>query len=508
MGSMFPILWWIAMILTPIFILGIHDIFQNKHAILKNFPVLGHFRYLFEMVRPELQQYFVESNTDGRPIPREIRSVIYQRAKGELQTVPFGTQHDLYEEKSDWVYHSLTAKHIEKKDFSRIIIGSSQCTQKYSCSLFNISAMSYGSLSAKAIECLNKGAKIESFFHNTGEGGVSSHHLNGGDLCWQIGTGYFGCRHPDGTFNPEMFKQNVSHNEVKLIEVKLSQGAKPGHGGILPAAKVSKEIAKIRGVNLGENVLSPPCHSAFSTPQGLLEFIQKLRELSGGKPVGFKLCVGNPQEVVNIAKAIKELNIFPDFIAVDGAEGGTGAAPLEYTNHVGHPLEEGLVLVDNILKGYGIRNEIKIIASGKVFTGFDLLKILALGADVTSSARGMMLALGCIQALLCNTNKCPVGIATTDKGLALAINVPDKSQRVASYQRETVKAFYDILGSMGLTSSTQLNRNHIRRRVERDEVKTFYEIHPEIESGAFLDPLAEVPASLKNLVENSNSSGF
>jgi glutamate synthase domain-containing protein 2 len=353
--------------------------------------------------------------------------------------------------------------------------------------------MSFGSLSRNAVLALSQGARMGGFAHNTGEGGVSPYHVEGGaDLIWQIGTGYFGCRDELGGFSPERFAERSSHPQVKMIEVKLSQGAKPGHGGILPAAKVTPEIASIRGVPLGRDVLSPPGHSAFSTPIGMFEFVSRLRELSGGKPVGFKLCVGKRREFIAMCKAMVETDLLPDFITVDGGEGGTGAAPFEFTNHVGSPLVEGLIFVHNALVGYGLRDRIRVLCSGKIVSGFDLIKRLSLGADAGYSARGMMLALGCIQALRCNSNHCPVGVATQDPGLTAGLVVGDKNARVAAFHRETLESTAELLGAMGLRSSSELRPWHILRRTGPDAIHHYGEIHRYLEPGALLrEPLPE-----------------
>ncbi|MCB0356450.1 MAG: FMN-binding glutamate synthase family protein, partial [Bdellovibrionales bacterium] len=442
-----PILFSLVVFL-PLFLLGLLDGLQKRQAVRRNFPLIGNLRYFFELIRPELQQYFVESNHSGRPVPREFRSVVYQRAKGQLETLPFGTQRDVHAEGHEWVHHSMDPQNLNFKDI-RVTIGGPQCTKPYSASVMNISAMSYGALSKAAITALNLGAKEGDFFHNTGEGGISSYHLQGGDLCWQIGTGYFGCRTKEGHFCPDSFAKKSQLDVVKLIEIKISQGAKPGKGGLLPGSKVTAEVAEIRGVELGKDVVSPSKHSAFSTPRELLEFVEKLRNLSGGKPVGFKLCVGHHSEFFAICKAMVKTKIYPDFITVDGSEGGTGAAPLEFSNSVGRPLDEGLAFVVDTLNGFDLRDKIKIIAAGKVFTSFHMLTKLALGADLVNSARGMMLALGCIQALKCNSNHCPVGVATTNPHLVRGLNVADKYLRVHRYHDRTVKTFVDILGAMG-----------------------------------------------------------
>lgn len=446
-----------------------------------------------EMIRPEINQYFVESNSDGKPFSREARSVVYQRAKMQLDSLPFGTQTDVYAGGYEWINHSLAPVKAEHSH-QRVVVGGKFCKQPYSASIFNISAMSYGSLSKNAILALNRGAKLGSFAHNTGEGGLSPYHLEpGGDIIWQIGTGYFGCRSKDGQFNLDEFKKRATLESVKMIEIKLSQGAKPGHGGILPARKLTPEIAAIRGVDLGHDVISPPAHSTFSTPIGLLEFVQKLRDGSGGKPVGFKLCIGKRREFLAIAKAMLKTGILPDFITVDGAEGGTGAAPLEFSNSVGTPLNDGLAFVHNTLVGIGVRDQIRLIAAGKITTGFHIATKMSLGADMCNSARGMMFALGCIQALRCNTNACPTGVATQDPHLVKGLDVTDKAQRVANFHRETVRSFFEVLGAAGLTRPTDLKSWHIQRRVSSTEVKNYNEIYPFIEPSSLLS--TELPES-------------
>ena len=472
----FPPVSWLWLILGPLVLVGVHDYFQVDHAVLRNFPIVGHGRYLLEMIRPEIYQYFVESDTDGVPFDREQRSLVYQRAKQVRDTIPFGTKEDVYRVGYEWVNHSLVPLHLEPTDL-RVTIGGPDCSQPYSSSLLNISAMSYGSLSQNAVLALNQGAKIGNFAHNTGEGGISPYHLeHGGDLIWQVGTGYFGCRMPDGGFSSELFQENAQRPSVKMIEIKLSQGAKPGHGGILPAAKLTPEIAKIRGVPLGQDVLSPPGHSAFSTPIELLEFVAHLRDLSGGKPVGFKLCVGKRREFLAICKAMVQTNITPDFITVDGGEGGTGAAPLEFSNHVGSPLMEGLIFVHSALVGYSVRDRIRICASGRITSGFGMVKRLALGADVCNSARGMMLALGCIQALRCNSNHCPVGITTQNAQLVAGLVPSLKSVRAANFQRGTLASLCEIMGAMGIAAPSELRPWHIMRRTSPTEIRHYGEL--------------------------------
>ena len=485
-ASFFPAIAWSLLAIIPLIALGIYDMLQTRHAVLRNFPVLGHFRYLLEAIRPEIYQYFIESDTEGKPFNRLQRSVVYQRAKKVRDTVPFGTQRDVYAVGYEWINHSIAPIHVEPEAL-RVTIGGADCRQPYSASLFNISAMSFGSLSKNAVEALNKGAQLGNFAHNTGEGGISSYHLQGGDLIWQIGTGYFGCRQADGTFDPDRYAGQTANPAVKMIELKLSQGAKPGHGGILPAAKLTEEIAAIRGVPMGRDVLSPPGHSSFSTPIGLLEFIAQLRELSGGKPVGFKLCLGKPREFIAICKAMIRTGIKPDFIAVDGGEGGTGAAPLEFSNHIGSPLIDGLMLVDNALRGFSLRDDITVFASGKITTGFQMLKRLALGADVCYSARGMMMALGCIQALKCNSNHCPVGVATQKSHLVGGLVPSDKSVRVANFHYEMVESLAEMMGAMAISSASALQPWHILRRTAPNQIQNYAEIYPRLEDGQLLN---------------------
>ncbi len=483
-----PIILWSLVLFLPLIIIGFIDLAQKKHSIKRNFPLVGNLRYLLEKVRPEIMQYFVETDTEGRPINRIFRSIIYQRAKNVNDTAPFGTQMDVYELGYEWMEHSIYAKTLTRDiDLPRVLIGSAACKKKYSASLFNISAMSFGSLSKNAILALNKGAKMGNFAHNTGEGGISTYHLeNGGDLIWQIGTGYFGCRDGNGKFNPEMFSVNASLDNVKMIELKISQGAKPGHGGILPANKNTPEIASIRGVEPYSEIDSPSSHSAFTNPEELMNFLQSLRNLSGGKPVGFKLCIGKKHEFIDICKAMISTGIKPDFITVDGGEGGTGAAPVEFSNSLGMPLRDGLAFVYDSLVGYDLKKDIKLIAAGKIFTGFHLAKVMALGADLCNSARGMMLALGCIQALQCNTNKCPVGVATQDKSLIKGLDPEDKAVRVYNYQRATMRSFTELLAATGLHNPDELMRCHIYRRVTMNKVMQYDEIYPEISVGAYL----------------------
>ena len=501
-----PVLLWSWVVFGPIVAIGFYDYFQVKHTIPRNFPALGRMRYLMELIRPEIYQYFIESDTEGVPFDRDQRSLIYQRAKNVRDTVPFGTKEDVYETGYEWVNHSMAPLQHHPDDM-RISIGGSDCIQPYSTSLLNISAMSYGSLSRNAVLALNEGARMGNFAHNTGEGGISPYHLEGGgDLIWQIGTGYFGCRDDSGKFCADLFAKNAAQDAVKMIEIKLSQGAKPGHGGILPGGKVTPEIAKIRNVPVGKDVLSPPGHSSFSTPIGLLEFVGKLRELSGGKPIGFKLCVGKRREFLSVCKAMLETGITPDFIAVDGGEGGTGAAPLEFSNHLGAPLYEGLIFVHNALVGCGLRDRVRIVAAGKVSSGFSILKLIALGADACYSARSMMMALGCIQALKCNSNHCPVGVATQDKQLEAGLVPSDKKVRVASYHRETITSFAEILGAIGLEDSSKLRPWHVMHRISSTETKHYGEMYQYLSEGDLLGD--EVPESYRRAWNLAEADSF
>ena len=480
--------YWVLVGLIPIILWGFYDMTQKKHAIVRNFPILGRTRYLLEDLRPKIYQYFIESDINGRPFNRLQRSVVYARAKKELETVPFGSQLDFYKEGYEWMHHSISPKKMEDLPrHPRVLIGEELCSQPYDCSLFNVSAMSFGSLSSNAVLALNKGAKAGGFAQNTGEGGIAPYHLeHGGDLIFQFGTGYFGCRNEDGDFSPEAFKKTASHASVKMIELKLSQGAKPGHGGILPAKKNTEEISKIRGVKVGIAVHSPPYHKAFSTPKGLLKFITELRELSGGKPIGFKLCVGAKHEFLAICKAMQSTGQRPDFISIDGGEGGTGAAPLEFSNSVGMPFKEGLAFAYNALRGFDLHNKINLIAAGKITTGFDMFRAFSLGASATYSARAMMMALGCIQALECNTNTCPTGVATQDKELMAGLHVGNKADRVASYHKETIESFSELLAASGATGAKELNRAMIYRRLNMHESQPYSFIYPYIPVGSLL----------------------
>ncbi len=497
---------WSLVVVAPLAGLGLYDALQKKHTILRTFPILGHGRFLFEMVRPEIQQYFIESNIDAHPIEREFRAVVYQRAKGELETKPFGTERDVYKVGYEWAAHSLRSA-AAPPDELRVRVGSSQCAKPCDASLLNISAMSFGALSSAAIRALNEGAAMGGFLHNTGEGGVSDHHLaGGGALVWQIGTGYFGCRRPDGSFDPERFAQTASLEQVAMVEVKLSQGAKPSHGGVLPACKVTREIARIRGVEPGRTVISPARHSAFATPVQLLEFLQQLRELCGGKPVGFKLCIGREIELLALCKAIRETGVTPDFITVDGGEGGTGAAPLEFSNSLGMPARDAWVFARNALVGAGLKDEIRLLASGKILTGFHMLRALALGADACNSARGFMLALGCIQALRCNTDRCPTGVATQNPSLVAGLVVEDKRLRVARFHKETLRSFRELLGAMGVASPGELDPSMIYRRIGDMRVRSYAELYDFLEPGALLEGTA--PARWLEMWRAADASRF
>ena len=455
-GYYHPAVLWSLLVVGPLFLLGLYDAFQLRHTILRNFPVLGHFRYLFEFIAPELQQYFIERSTDGKPFSRHHRDLAYRRSKNVDDSTPFGTQLELNRGNYEGLRHSIYPSPV-REEAPRVRIGGERCTRHYDASLLNISAMSFGALSANAVLALNAGAKKGGFYHNTGEGGLSEYHLrHGGDLVWQIGTAYFGCRTLEGAFDPELFKQKAAHEQVRMIELKISQGAKPGHGGVLPAAKNSAEIAGIRHVTPHTIVLSPPGHTAFSDAEGLLRFMDELRTLSGGKPVGFKLCIGRTEEFIDICRAMAEGAPLPDFITVDGAEGGTGAAPLEFNDSVGLPIEPALIFVHTTLAHFKLRDKLKVIASGKVLTAASLLKMLATGADLCNSARGFMFSLGCIQAIRCNTNTCPTGVTTQNKALMRGLVVTDKSERVYHFQKNTVKGVMELLAACGKHDITDI----------------------------------------------------
>jgi len=482
--------WWLVAISGGLSAVGVIDLLQKKRALRRNYPILAHFRFFFESIRPEIRQYFLEDDMEATPFSRNQRSIVYQRAKRETDKRPFGTQLNVYADGYEWINHSIAPAQIADPNF-RIEIGNHpDCrrAQPYSASVFNISAMSFGSLSANAILALNGGAKAGGFMHDTGEGSISRYHReHGGDLVWEIGSGYFGCRTAEGGFSEERFVANATLPQVKMIELKLSQGAKPGQGGILPAAKVSVEIAAARGVPVGVDCLSPSKHSAFSTPIEMLHFIERLRTLSGGKPTGFKLAIGHPWEFFAIVKAMLVTGIVPDFITVDGGEGGTGAAPVEFSDHVGAPLQEALLLVHNTLVGANLRDKIKIAASGKIITAFDIARTIALGADYCNSARGFMFALGCVQSQSCHTDRCPTGVATQDELRQKALVVPDKTERVTYFHKNTVKALAELIAAAGLTHPNQLKPHHLVRRVSPNQVKLASALLPYLTPGELLD---------------------
>jgi glutamate synthase domain-containing protein 2 len=461
---------------------------QSRHAILRNYPVIGHIRWLAEAVRPEIRQYLIEADVEAAPFSRSQRGLVYDRAKGAAGEQPFGTLLDAYGPGYEFIGHSTSPAPVADPATFRIVIGGRDCARPYSASVFNISAMSFGALSANAIRALNAGARLGGFSHDTGEGSLSPYHLEmGGDVVWEIGSGYFGCRKPDGTFDPDRFAEQAAHDQVKMIEIKLSQGAKPGHGGVLPAAKVTAEIARTRGVPLDRDCVSPARHSAFSTPLEMIAFIARLRELSGGKPVGFKLCLGHPWEFMGIVKAMLETGVTPDFVVVDGAEGGTGAAPTEFSDHVGAPMREGLLFVHNTLVGAGLRDRVKIGVAGKIVSAFDIACVLALGADWANAARGFMFALGCVQSRSCNTNRCPTGVATQDGLRQRALVVPDKAERVHNFHRLTLGALAEMLAAAGLEHPDQVGPHHLFRRVSGMEVRQFSDLHTLLSPGALLD---------------------
>ncbi len=483
---------FMALVCLGFAVLGVRDVRQRRHAVIRNYPVIGHLRYLLEFIRPEIRQYFIESDREAVPFSRQQRSLVYQRAKGDSDKRPFGSQLDTHATGYEWMNHSLAPTQLPTHDF-RVTIGNggTSCTQPYEASIFNISAMSFGALSANAILALNGGAKRGRFAHDTGEGSISQHHrVHGGDLIWEIGSGYFGCRNDDGSFNEARFRDNACDPQVKMIELKLSQGAKPGHGGVLPGPKVTPEIAAARGVPVGVDCVSPAAHSAFSTPIEMMQFIERLRQLSGGKPTGFKLCIGHPWEWFAICKAMLETGIVPDFIVVDGAEGGTGAAPLEFTDHVGAPLQEGLLLVRNSLVGLNLRHRIRLGAAGKVVGAFDIARMMALGTDWCNSARGFMFALGCLQAQTCHTGACPTGVATQDPQRQKALVVGDKTDRVFRFHQNTLHALLELVQAAGLKHPNDITASHIVRRVSDSDVRLLANQLPLVKPGALMDAIA------------------
>jgi glutamate synthase domain-containing protein 2 len=486
-GKVFDLVLIPTLVFAALTALGIRDLTQKHHAVLRNYPISAHIRFLLEEIRPEMRQYFFESEKDGMPFSRDTRAVVYQRAKMVLDKRPFGTQEDVYREGYEWMHHSMSPKSHAGEKF-RVSVGGPDCTKPYSASVFNISAMSFGALSPNAVRALNAGAKKGGFAHDTGEGGVSPYHReNGGDIIWEIGSGYFGCRNRDGTFNPELFASVASDEQIKMVELKISQGAKPGHGGVLPAAKVSEEISRIRGVAMGEDCISPAGHRAFSTPLEMMAFIGEMRRLSGGKPVGFKLCIGHKWEFLAICKAMVQSGIYPDFIVVDGNEGGTGAAPLEFMDHLGMPMREGVNFVHNALIGINARDRIKIGASGKIATAFDMARAMAIGADWCNSARGFMFSLGCIQSLSCHTDRCPTGVATQDATRARALVVPHKIERVYNYHHASLYALAELLAAAGLEHPQQLRPIHFSQRNSTTEVSSFADLYPSLRPGELLD---------------------
>ena len=479
---------WLAMgVVAVLVVIGLIDITQKRHSVRRNYPILGNIRYLVESIRPEIRQYLLEGDREALPFSRAQRALVYSRAKNESADKPFGTLIDVYQSGFEFIGHSMVPAAPSDPDTFRVSIGGPQCRQPYSASVFNISAMSFGSLSGNAIRALNQGAKLGRFAHDTGEGSISPYHREaGGDLIWELGSGYFGCRREDGGFDPQRFAEQARNPQVKMIEIKLSQGAKPGHGGILPKHKVTAEIAATRGVSMDEDCVSPACHGEFSTPTELMRFIARLRDLSDGKPIGFKFCLGHPWEFMGIAKAMLETGILPDFVVVDGAEGGTGAAPLEFTDHIGVPLRDALLFVHNTLVGLNLRQQIRIGASGKIVSAFDIASVLAIGADWANSARGFMFAIGCIQARSCHTNRCPTGVATQDPLRQRALVVADKAPRVYNFHRNTLKALAEMIAAAGLTHPSQLQPRHLFRRLNDTEIRHFSQLHHFLEPGALL----------------------
>jgi glutamate synthase domain-containing protein 2 len=477
---------WPLVLLLPLLALGLWDLLQPSHSLMRNYPLLAHFRWMFEELRPYLRQYIVEDDHSGKPYSHDERALIYARAKGQEDRQPFGTELDAYSGAFEWMTHSIAPKAVVKEPF-RIKVGGPGCSRPYEAAILNISAMSFGSLGPNAIEALNWGAKLGGFYHDTGEGGISRYHrIHGGDIVYELGTGYFGSRNPNGSFSPERFAEQAQNDQIRMVEIKLSQGAKPGHGGILPGAKVSPEISEARGVAMGVDCISPSRHTAFSTPVGMMEFIATLRELSGGKPIGFKLCIGHPTEVFALIKAMLKTGIMPDFIVVDGKEGGTGAAPAELSDHLGMPLREGLLLMRNALVGANLRKEIRLAASGKIVSGFSMAANLALGADWCNAARAFMFALGCVQSMRCHTNRCPTGVTTNDPVLQRGLVVPLKAQRVAGFQRHTVEALAELVAAAGLLHPQDLMPHHIWHRLNPIEVRTLDRIYTFLEPGALL----------------------
>ena len=485
-------LWLLTLVAGALSVLGVYDLLQARHAVRRNYPILGHVRYLVESIRPEIRQYLIESDNEQLPFSRTQRSLVYARAKNQNADRPFGTLKDVNQTGYEFISHSMLPVVPGNPEQFRVDIGGPECRQPYSASIFNISAMSFGSLSANAIQALNKGARLGNFAHDTGEGAISPYHRqHGGDLIWELGSGYFGCRDENGAFDPQRFAEQARQPQVKMIELKLSQGAKPGHGGILPKDKISAEIAATRGIPMDQDCISPARHTTFSTPMELLQFIRQLRDLSEGKPVGFKLCLGHPWEFMAIAKAMLETGIVPDFIVVDGKEGGTGAAPLEFSNHIGVPLREAVMFVHNTLVGVGLRDQVRIGASGKLISAFDIASVLAIGADWANSARGFMFAIGCIQSRTCHTNTCPTGVATQDPLRQRALVVPDKAQRVCNFHRNTMHALSEMLSAAGLSHPSQLEPRFLVHRLSATEVKLYSKMHVFLQPRALLEDKVE-----------------
>jgi len=484
---------WPLPILVPLMCLGIWDVWQTKHTLLRLYPISAHFRWFFEWLRPYMREYLLNSNQQGRPYSHNQRALIYRRAKGTEALQPFGTELDVYSPQHEWINHAIAAKQEARHDY-RVTVGAGQCSKPYSASVLNISAMSFGSLSGRALEALNMGAKLGGFYHDTGEGGLSEYHRKqGGDLVWEIGTGYFGCRTSDGAFDPARFAETAALDQVKMIEIKLSQGAKPGHGGVLPGPKVTPEIAAARDVEAWKQVVSPPYHTAFSTPLGMMEWIAELRELSGGKPVGFKLCIGHHWEFLALVKAMLQSGIVPDFIVVDGAEGGTGAAPAELSDNVGTPLREGLIFAVNALRGSGLRDRIRVAASGKIIGGHTLAANMALGADWCNAARAFMFSIGCVQTKRCHTDRCPTGVATQNRWRQAGLVVADKGPRAYQFHRNTLLALSQYVGAAGLADPAQLEPHHLRVRISETQVLSADHIYTFLAPGALLEAPADTP---------------
>ncbi|MBU1463085.1 MAG: FMN-binding glutamate synthase family protein [Alphaproteobacteria bacterium] len=486
-GLRHPRAFWLLLLFVPLLVVALIDLLQTHHSLRRNYPVSARFRWFFEWLRPFLRSYIVESDLDGRPFSHDERALVYARAKGDVSTHPFGTELDVYSEEYEWLAHSIApSRHAEK--YTRVSVGTDQCSRPYSAARLNISAMSFGALGSNAIEALNLGARIGGFYHDTGEGGLSPYHLkHGGDVVWELGSGYFGCRDASGNFDPAHFRDKATNDAVVMTEIKLSQGAKPGHGGLLPGPKVTAEIARIRDIPEGEDCLSPPFHTAFSTPRELLAFAAQMRDLSGGKPVGIKLCVGYPHELFAVVKAMIETEILVDFIVIDGAEGGTGAAPTELSDRVGMPLREGLILARNALVGTNLKDKVRLAASGKVNSGAAIAMNAALGADWCNAARSFMFSLGCVQSMRCHTDTCPTGVATQSPARQRALVVPEKAERVARFQRATLDALHDIVVAAGLNSPDEFTPDGLRQRINAAEMRSIDEIYPFVQPGELLD---------------------